>query len=161
MGGGGESDFLLPQGSVASGSGGTKGMVSGLDKSAMAKDAGVGSGKLKKRNRKVKVDILTPEVSGAYDKEAVRRVIRAQAGQIRWCYQQALQRNPKLGGKVVLGFLIAPTGGVKAPKIKSNSMSDKSVGECIAKKSRLWKFPPPPDSGVVTVSYPFLFKAKQ
>jgi len=160
-GGGGESDFLLPQGSVAAGSGGTKGMVSGLDKSAMAKDAGVGSGKLKKRNRKVKVDILTPEVSGSYDKEAVRRVIRGQAGAIRWCYQQALQRNPKLGGKVVLAFLIAPTGGVKAPKIKSNTMPDPSVGECIAKKSRLWKFPPPPDSGVVKVSYPFLFKAKQ
>ena len=160
-GGGGETDFMLPQGSVASGSGGTKGMVSGLDKSAMAKDAGVGSGKLKERNRKVKVDILTPEVSGSYDKEAVRRVIRGQAGAIRWCYQQALQRNPKLGGKVVLAFLIAPTGGVKAPKIKSNTMPDPSVGECIAKKSRLWKFPPPPDSGVVKVSYPFLFKAKQ
>jgi hypothetical protein len=160
-GGGGDSDFLLPQGSIASGSGGTKGMVSGLDKASINNDGSVGAGGLKKKKRKVKVDILTPEVSGAYDKEAVRRVIRAAAGQIRWCYQQALQRDPNLGGKVVLGFLIAPTGGVQAPKIKSNTMQNSSVGECIRKKSRLWKFPPPPDSGVVTVSYPFLFKAKK
>ncbi len=161
MGGGGANDFMLPQGSVGTGGPGTKGMVSGLDKSAMAKDTSVGAGSLKKKKQKIKVDILAPQVSPGYDKEAVRRVIRSKMGAIRWCYQQALQRNPKLGGKVVLGFMITPTGRVQAPKVKDDSMQDPAVGKCIAKKSRNWKFPPPPDSGVVTVSYPFLFKAKQ
>lgn len=160
----GDGGFQVPLDSVGGGGGpgGDRGVIAGLDKSdSTGGDRRLGkvSG-ISEKKSKVKVDVLSPEVSEGYPRDVVRRVIRSHMGQIKWCYQKALQLDPELGGKVVLAFLIQPNGGLEAPKIAQNTMGEESVGECIANKSRRWKFPPPPNGMVVKVRYPFLFKAK-
>ena len=154
--GGGGSDTFIP---TTLGGGENRGTVRGLSKSDMANDANVKGSGLK--DRKVKVRFDTPQVSAGYDREAVRRVIRQNKGAIKWCYQQELQRNPKLAGKVVLAFVITANGSVAKPSVKANTMPTPSVGDCIANKSRRWRFPEPPDGGMVRVSYPFLFKSNR
>jgi hypothetical protein len=159
----GSGGFDVPTTSVG-GRGGTGGpsQIADLGKEAVTggeKGLGKVSG-LNNKETRVKVDVLTPQVSDGYDRETVRRIIRSQMGQIKWCYQKALQREPDLGGKIVLGFLIGPNGATQGPKVVSNNMGTDEVGECIAQKALRWQFPAPPNGAVVKVSYPFLFKAK-
>ena len=154
--GGGGSDTFVP---TTLGGGSNRDHVRGLSKSDMAKDANLQANKLKDRRVRVRFD--APQVSAGYDREAVRRVIRQNKGAIKWCYQQELQRNPNLAGKIVLAFVITANGSVAKENVKANTMPTNAVGECIARKSRRWRFPEPPDGGIVRVSYPFLFKSNR
>ena len=102
----------------------------------------------------------SPKVSARYDREAVRKVIRRKKAAIRVCYEKEREENPELGGKIVLAFVIMANGSVAKPTVKANTMPNPAVGECIAKEARKWRFPEPPDGGIVRVSYPFLFSPK-
>ena len=53
-----------------------------------------------------------PMVMGSLDKELIRKVIHANRGQIRYCYESQLNRFPKLEGKVAIKFIISPPSGV-------------------------------------------------
>jgi hypothetical protein len=111
------------------------------------------------KDKKVRVKFDKPSVSKNYDPEWVRRVIRKNRDQIKWCYQKELQRNPDLVGKLVLSFKIAPDGSLRSPNIVKNDLGTAAVGECLTQKSIRWIFQKPPDGGVVKVTYPFFFKS--
>ena len=129
----------------------------GLGKGDIGRDSGIKGQKMK--DKKVRVKFNKPTVSKNYDPEWVRRVIRKNRDQIKWCYQKELQRNPNLVGKLVLSFKIAPDGSLRSPSIVKNDLSTAAVGECLAQKSIRWIFQKPPDGGVVKVTYPFFFKS--
>jgi TonB family protein len=100
----------------------------------------------------------TYSVSGELDKDTVRRYIQTKMDQIRWCYQQEVQKNPDLAGQIVLSWVIAPTGKVIGVKISSSSMGNASVESCIASRISTWQFPSPRGGGTVRVNYPFIFR---
>ena len=158
---GGNGGFAGNLSSLGGGTGGPGGggMVAGLGKEEAGGDRKVNVA-FKDTTQKIKVTIADVSVSGELDKATVRRVIQSYLGQIKWCYQKELQKNPDLGGKVVLSFLIAANGSTVNPKVSLNTMSTPEVGSCIAQKATRWKFPSPRNGGVVKVSYPFLFKSK-
>ena len=87
------------------------------------------------------VQDATPQVIGSMDKESVRRVVRRNLAQIRYCYERTLQKNPALAGKIVLQMTIAPTGGVKEAVLASSSISDPEVGACVVGRAKTWMFP--------------------
>ena len=100
------------------------------------------------------------KVSGRLDRETVQSIIRRNLSGIKWCYQDALQRNPKLKGKVNLSFTILPSGKVQNPNALNPSITDAELLGCIKRKMGRWRFPSPKDGGVVKVSYPLILKTR-
>lgn len=99
------------------------------------------------------------EVEGGLDKEAIARVIRAQLGQIRYCYERQLSANPDLYGKILVKFTIGAAGSVVAQAIGSTSLNNAMVEGCILRRIAGWQFPTPRGGTNVMVTYPFLFKS--
>ena len=96
-------------------------------------------------------------ILGALDKSLVDAVVRRHLNQIRYCYQRELTKNPSLGGKVVVKFVIAKDGTVSSATTKSSTLANAAVEGCINGRFMRFQFPEPKGGGIVIVSYPFLF----
>lgn len=147
-GGGGTSTTTFGVGSIGTRGrgGGTGGYGSGA--------GGLGG----KKSRDIAVSQGTPVIMGSLDKEIIRRVIRENIAQIRYCYERELTRNPGLYGKIMVKFIIAATGRVSNASVQQTTMKNATVESCITRKVRGWRFPKPKGGGIVIVSYPFIFK---
>jgi hypothetical protein len=145
LGGGGSADGL--------GGLGTKGRGSGRS------GYGSGGGSFGKKGTgglgKIGGD---PIILGALDKSLIDAVIKRNMNQIRYCYQRQLTKNPNLGGKITVKFVIAKDGSVSKASIKSSTMGDKAVEGCITGRFMRFRFPEPKGGGIVIVSYPFIFQ---
>jgi len=97
------------------------------------------------------------------DKAYIRRSVRALLPMLQDCYEQGLQRDPKLAGTVVVDFTIEGEPGVggvighSAIDDAASSLSDVATRECIQETMYALEIDPPADGGVVTVKYPFAF----
>ena len=113
------------------------------------------------KDKKVKI---TPSAKfdmsggGKLDRAVVKKYIRKQLAKIRWCYQQAFNKNPDLEGKLTVSFIISPTGSVMKSKVAQSTLSDKELEKCIERKIMTWRFPAPQGGGVVKVNYPFVLR---
>jgi TonB family protein len=96
-------------------------------------------------------------VRGNLDKEIIRRIVRRNINQVRYCYQNALVRRPGLEGRLVTQFTIAPTGQVLAAVVQSSTLKEVSVEACVVNAIKRWAFPGPSGGGLAMVSYPFTF----
>jgi TonB family protein len=121
---------------------------------------GTGVGNLDpKRKADVGITDTDATVQGSLDRELIRKVIRANIGQIRYCYESELQTKPNLAGKVAVRFIISPSGDVAQAQVAEGStLNEPRLSECIRVRVRGWKFPSPKGGGNVIVTYPFLFK---
>ena len=99
-----------------------------------------------------------PIILGALDKSLIDAVIKKHMNQIRYCYQRELPKNPDLGGKVTVKFVIAKNGTVSKASTKSSTLGSKAVEGCINSRFMRFKFPEPKGGGIVIVSYPFIFQ---
>lgn len=139
----------------------TEGISSAGTKGRGTGTTGTGTGGLGKKGR---VDInlggQEAEVTGTIDREAIRRVILKNKRQIKACYDRALNRNRDLYGKLVIEWHIEEKGVVTKARVKSNSLGSKSVGNCIVRRLRTWRFPEPPKDQVAQVAYPFVFQTQ-
>jgi TonB family protein len=111
--------------------------------------------------RKIKTYGAGADVSGQLDKKIIQKIIRRHMPEVKWCYQQGLQKNQRLEGKIVVSFTISPIGKVITTKVKATTMRNKEVEACVMKKVRRWKFPEPRGGGIVKVNYPFIFKTTE
>jgi hypothetical protein len=100
-------------------------------------------------------------VSGSLDQELIRQLIRRNQGQVRYCYELALQKDPKLAGRLAVRFVIQADGKVKEAKVVENTLADPLVGQCVAARMLSWTFPAPKAGGEVVVTYPFKFATTQ
>jgi TonB family protein len=94
---------------------------------------------------------------GALDKEIIRRIVRRHLNEVKYCYDQALVRQPKLDGRVVVKFTISGTGQVLASFVQSTTLGSPAVEMCVANAVKRWDFPAPRQGGLAIVSYPFTF----
>lgn len=97
-------------------------------------------------------------IDGGLDRGQIEAVINRNAGQITYCYEQGLQKDPSLKGRVEVKFVISPYGKVSAAKINNSSLGARRVENCIVSKLRQWKFPKPVGQVNVRVKYPFNLK---
>lgn len=97
-------------------------------------------------------------VDGGLDSSLIADVVRRNIGQIRFCYEQGLQLNSSLSGRVAVNWVIDGSGRVKTANVKNTSLNNKTVEDCILRRLRTWKFPIPEGNQEVPVSYPFLLK---
>jgi TonB family protein len=88
--------------------------------------------------------------------EEVRVVLELRKGALYAAYQQALKRNPKLAGKVVLEFAIEASGTVDGVRIKSSELNDPAFLDAIESIAGKMQFPPEPVEKLVT-TYPLDF----
>lgn len=95
---------------------------------------------------------------GGLDSTLIADVVRRNLGQIRFCYEQGLQLDNALAGRVAVKWTIDASGSVKLAKVQNTTLNNKNVEECILRRLQTWKFPVPEGSQEVPVSYPFLLK---
>ena len=108
--------------------------------------------------KEVKVSLSTPEGDfGGLTAEEINRVVKARAGIFRACYQHELNRNPGIGGKLIVHFVIGGDGVVKSAKTSGgSSLHSDSVENCVTSNIMRLKFPA--KGGQANVNYPFLFQ---
>ena len=147
VGGGGEGQ------TVGVGAIGTKGRGGGIGD--YGKGAGAGLGK--KASSEVTIDTSSVVVVG-YDRELVRRVVQQHHSQLRYCFENELIRNPKLGGRIQVKWIITGNGTVSNAQLASTTMNNAKVERCIVSRVRGWQFPPPKGGGIATITYPFVFR---
>jgi len=148
-GGGGVSETSIGVGTL-----GTLGRGGGQRK------FGRGAARLGERASRVpKVIPGRASVTGALDKQIIRRVINKNRQGIKYCYDKELQKKKDLHGKIVVKFVIAPNGRVIKASIRESTMNNSKVEKCIVGRVKRFKFPAPKGGGIVEVSYPFIFKA--
>jgi TonB family protein len=93
-------------------------------------------------------------VTGSLSKETIRRVVRRHLNEVRFCYEQQLNSQPDLAGRVSVSFIISTSGAVQSATIAHSTMQNQRVDSCIAQAVRRWSFPAP-EGGIVVVNYPF------
>jgi type IV secretory pathway VirB10-like protein len=93
---------------------------------------------------------------GQIEPEIIQRVIRANFGRFRLCYENGLRNCPNLQGRVAVRFVIDIDGSVKQPRDAGSDHADASVTACVVEAFREIRFPPP-EGGTVMVTYPILF----
>jgi len=147
VGGGGEGQV------VGVGAIGTKGRGGGIGD--YGKGAGGGLGK--KSSSEVTIDTSSVVVVG-YDRELVRRVVQQHHSQLRYCFENELIRNPKLGGRIQVKWIITGDGSVSGAQLAGSTMGNAKVESCIVSRVRGWQFPPPKGGGIATITYPFVFR---
>jgi len=149
-------------GTVGAGNAGNKKLiVAGLGKQGRKKGKRLGNVKFKESVQRAIVRTGSVRVSGGgLTRAIIKKYINRQKGSIIHCYKRAVQKNPDLEGKVIVSFMISPTGRVMSPGIRSSTLGSASVTACIKKKLRFWRFPAPPNAGASRVTYPFLFRTR-
>lgn len=110
-----------------------------------------------------KNDSETFKATGApsVDREAIRKVIAKNLRPIRQCYEEQLNKNAELFGKIVMKWTIGEQGKVTSASTKSNDLKGAEgevVSVCIAETIKRMEFPAPPTGQTVEVeAYPFIF----
>ena len=97
-------------------------------------------------------------IEGGLDRDLIDDVIKRNMGQVRFCYEQGLQGDPALGGRVAVRFVIGSNGQVATAGVESTSLNSKLVEDCIIMRLKSWKFPLPQGGVDVKVSYPFVLR---
>jgi hypothetical protein len=124
------------------------------DKDGMGNGHGNGLG-----GHVVKTPIIrTPtfDTNGRLPAEVIQRIVRQNAGRFRLCYENGLTKNPGLTGRVVTKFIIGRDGSVASATDAGSDMPDQVVTQCVVRSFTNLSFPPP-QGGIATVSYPFIF----
>ena len=97
-------------------------------------------------------------VVGGLSKEVIAKIIRSHQSEIKYCYEVELQKNPSLFGKVAVLFIIDAAGAVSQADVSETSLGNANTEQCMLSRIRRWKFPEPEVGGLVTVTFPWIFK---
>ncbi len=97
-------------------------------------------------------------VASGLDRDAVAAVIQKNLGQVRFCYEQGLQSDAALNGRVAIGFTIGGNGLVKSANVENTTLNSKTVEDCLVMRLRSWKFPLPEGGVDVKISFPFVLR---
>ncbi len=99
--------------------------------------------------------------TGGLDKAGIRRTILSMYGEIKACYESGLRSASSMEGRVSITFEIDDKGQVIASKVGSSNLGSDEVGDCIANRIRVKRFPPSPPGVVGLVEYPFVLSAQK
>jgi TonB family protein len=91
-------------------------------------------------------------------KREVFEVIQKHMSEIRNCYEKAILRKDGIEGKVLVGFSISSSGNVSSAAVKSSTVNDRFLDQCIVERLKHWAFPRPKGGSRVDVMYPCVFK---
>lgn len=94
-----------------------------------------------------------PTILGTLDEAAVRSVVDADRSALRTCQRSGLARG--LGAATVtVKFVVSTSGSVNSARIRSSTLGDERVEQCILERFSRMRFPPPPGGGITIVHWP-------
>jgi hypothetical protein len=96
-----------------------------------------------------------PPVTGGPLVNEIQRVVRANVGRVRPCYERGLRSNPTLHGRVVVHFLIGRDGVADDVANAGSDLPDSEAVWCVVRSFEGLKFPTLA-GGYVNVNYPLL-----
>jgi outer membrane biosynthesis protein TonB len=106
----------------------------------------------------VSLDSREAVVEEGLSLDDVGKVIHAHLNEVRYCYESSMLRHPGIEGKMIVDFRIQSSGIVKTAAVKSSTLTDSALEQCIVSHLMKWLFPKPKGGVEVAVSYPFVFK---
>lgn len=98
------------------------------------------------------------DVAEGLSMDEVGAVIQKHMREIRYCYESAVVRDPGVGGKLGVHFVVGLPGSVSSAHVNQSTLRDSELNHCVIRRLVTWKFPKPRGSSAVAVNYPFLFK---
>lgn len=98
--------------------------------------------------------VIDDGLSGA----EVKGVVSQHAHEVKACYEHGLKKQPKLFGRVVVHFVIGPTGALSDAVLDESTLGAPDVELCIVSAAKKWKFPKPRGGGEVQVNLPFMLR---
>ncbi|MCB9765684.1 MAG: AgmX/PglI C-terminal domain-containing protein [Alphaproteobacteria bacterium] len=98
-----------------------------------------------------------PIILGALDRAPLEQVLEQNLDAILACYERELEKDPELGGKVVMKFVITKDGTVTKAAPKVSTLGNQAAEACLTSRLLDLRFPEPKGGGIVIVSYPFRF----
>jgi TonB family protein len=107
----------------------------------------------------VDLDSLAATVEEGLTKDEVGQIIHKHMKEIRYCYETAMIRSPDVEGKLVVHFTIGNQGSVRSTGVRSSTVPDQRLDDCVLGRLAGWKFPNPKGGIEVAVTYPFIFKS--
>jgi hypothetical protein len=96
--------------------------------------------------------------TGSLPKAVIRKVIHERIGDVRACYEHALEGWPRVEGRVTTKFRIEADGQVSSSVTAGDEIGLLGLGCCINGAVKTWRFPAPEGGGCVVVTYPFIFE---
>lgn len=87
----------------------------------------------------------------------ILKVVRSRQSAIKTCYERQLQRSKGLGGKIVIRWKIAADGTVSGARVRTTTMHNGRVEDCIVRQISRLKFPKPKGGVTALVNFPFIF----
>lgn len=124
--------------------------------------AGRGGGGRGVKEVAVKVDTGEPSGDlGGLTAAEILKVVMSRKAAIGTCFERELQRSKGLGGKVVLTWKINTSGAVEAARVKSTTLRNGRVEDCVVRQIQGLRFPQPRGGQAAVVrNFPFLFGAR-
>jgi Ca-activated chloride channel family protein len=101
-----------------------------------------------------RVALGTIKVDGGLNADIVRRIVRQHLGQLRFCYEQTLKKNPGINGLAVVKFEIDDAGMV--PNAEVTKHLEGNLDACLVEQVKSFQFPKP-EKGTVKVQLPLNF----
>lgn len=95
-------------------------------------------------------------------RKATRALLETRDDQIKGCYDAELQKDPKVGGVVVVGFTVAKeTGAITNAKVIENeTTAPASLGQCVVDSIKGLALDPPDErDGNASFQWEFQVKA--
>lgn len=83
-------------------------------------------------------------------------VIQRYAAGIQFCYENELNREPGLRGKLVVAITVSATGEVTDATVVQSTFATNRIASCALAQIRQWKFPPIA-GGATSFQTPFVF----
>jgi hypothetical protein len=136
------------------GSGTSRGAGIGVGMGAGIGGAGTVQGDFVSKHSPAPKDVRIQVGTGGAAVE-IDRVVRARAGVFRACYEEELNRNPKLAGKILIRFSVGADGSVTKASVSSTSMNDARVEDWLRRQIMRLVFPA--SVGPTDINYPFMF----
>src|SRR5439155_9274372 len=91
---------------------------------------------------------------GPMERELVRRILRRHGAEVNYCYEQELIKRPALAGQLTVQFTITASGQVDNAVLRSSTMRNARVENCIVQVVRRWEFPA--REGIAVVVFPLV-----
>jgi len=97
-----------------------------------------------------------PPITNHIPPELVMAPIRKRAACLRRCYEQGMQRDPKLAGRITIQFVIDRDGWVRKAKVRERTLDDLAVANCVERAFLGLRYPAP--DAAISVVYPLQFE---
>jgi hypothetical protein len=110
----------------------------------------------KSAKRVGKLDVGSSTAQGFCKKGNIESVVKRRAGAIRACYEQRLQVNKDLKGKLTVRWTINAEGRVEGATATQNTLNDGETTSCIVRIMARLSFEKP-EGGICVVQWPFVF----